>query len=38
MILNLIDEDLMKMLELKENGDEPWKVIDLLMKQFHNSD
>jgi len=38
LIVCLTEEDLVKMLELKEEDDEPWKVIDKLMKDFHNSD
>jgi len=38
LLLNLTDADLIKMLELKGNDDDPWKVIDLMMKDFHNSD
>ena len=37
MIICLRDEDLIKMLELKENNDEPWKVIDNLIRQFLSS-
>jgi len=38
LVICLTEKDLIKMLELKEAGDEPWKVIDLLMKDFHSSD
>ena len=38
LVICLTENDLIKMLDLKEAGDEPWKVIDQLMKDFHNSD
>jgi len=34
MILCMNDEQLQKMLELKHEGDEPWKVIDRLIRDF----
>jgi hypothetical protein len=37
MLLVLTDEDLMKMLELKDKGDEPWMIIDLHERQFLSS-
>lgn len=33
-LLSLNDKDLEKMLELKENHDEPWKVIDNIIREF----
>ncbi len=37
MIVCLDDENLQKMLQLKEEGDEPWKVIDHLIFKFLSS-
>jgi hypothetical protein len=34
MILCLKDEDMQNMLELKQSRDEPWKVIDSLIREF----
>ena len=37
MIICLSDDDLIKMLELKEKGEKPWKVIDNAMREFRLS-
>ena len=34
MIISVTDEDLIKMLELKDSNGEPWKVIDYITKKF----
>ena len=34
MIISLTDEDLIKMLELKDNRGDPWKVLDHITKKF----
>jgi len=37
MLVCLKDEHLIRMLELKENGDEPWKIIDAGIRELLSS-
>ena len=37
MLLCLDDNDMAKMLELKDSGEEPWKIIDLKEREFRLS-